>query len=132
MKEEIQACNTDTCSVPAKSETESSKTWVRPYYESERNDEAFRLKVYVPGSNKSGVKLSVNEGVINLTAERSDAPSENWKPITRELKRADYKLDVRIPEKVDVESISATVENGILSLVLPIREAAKPRVIEVE
>jgi len=128
MKNEIQSCSNDTCTI----ENSEQKSWVRPHYELERNDEAFRLRVYVPGTGKSGVKLSVSEGILSLTAERSDSVPEGWKPLSRELSRDDYKLEVRVPQKVDVSTISANIENGILSLSLPISEAAKPRVIEVE
>jgi HSP20 family protein len=104
---------------------------VRPHYEIDRNDDAFRLRVYIPGSNKSGVSISVDAGVLKLDAVRKDLPSENWKPLSREIVRRDYQLEVRIPEKVDVGAIGASVEDGVLLLTLPIREAAKPRSIEI-
>ena len=44
----------------------------------------------------------------------------------------DYRLEAQVPEKVDVNRIGATVQDGILLLTLPIREAAKPRVIEID
>lgn len=128
MSNELTNCKTDTCCTVEKP---ASNQVARPYYELDRNEDAFRLRVYVPGANKTGVSISVDSGVLKLTARRSDKPGEGWKPLSREISRRDYQLEVRIPEKVDVEAIKASVEDGILLLTLPIREAAKPRSIEV-
>ncbi len=128
MNNEVSTCKPE-CTVPAA--TESSEAWARPHYEADRDSETYRLRVYVPGSNKSNVNLSVEEGLLTVNAKRSDTPDENWKPLSLELSRRDYRLEVRIPEKVDVSAIGAKVEDGILLLTLPIREADKPRSIEI-
>ncbi len=130
MNDELSTCKDDTCCAPHTAETET-ETWVRPHYELDRSDEAFRLRVYIPGSAKSDVDISVDSGMLTLKAKRSDAPAENWKPISRELARNPYQLEVKLPEKVDAAKIGAEVENGILLLTLPIRDADKPRSIEV-
>jgi len=130
MNNELTTCKDESCCTPESVGVEK-RAWVRPHYEFDRNDEAFRLRVYVPGANKSSVSLSVEAGILKLTAARADAPSPEWKPLSRELVRSDYRLEVRIPEKVDVAAIEASVENGILLLTLPIREADKPHTIAV-
>ena len=131
MNNELSNCQTETCCTPKEAGNTGTRQWVRPHYELDRNQEAFRLRVYVPGANKSGVGISVDAGILKLTARRGDRPSDNWKPLSREISRHDYQLEVRIPEKVDVGAIKASVEDGILQLTLPLREAAKPRSIEV-
>ena len=131
MNDELANCNTETCCTPEGAASTESRAVVRPHYELDRNQDAFRLRVYVPGANKSGVSLTVDAGVLKLSASRSDRPSDEWKPLSREISRRDYQLEVRIPEKVDVNAIKASVEDGILLLTLPIREAAKPRSIDV-
>ena len=132
MKEELSTtCKDDTCCSPAVATADTTQESVRPHYEVERSDEGFRLRVYVPGSNKSDVDVSIDSGLLKLHAKRSDTPAEGWKPLRRELRRHDYRLEVRVPEKVDVGNISAAVEDGILLLTLPIREEEKPRSIEV-
>ena len=130
MNNELSNCQTDTCYTTEKSAR--AEGVVRPHYEVDRNDDGFRLRVYVPGANKTGVSISVDSGLLKLTAKRSDKPSDEWKPITREISRRDYHLEVRVPEKVDVDQINASVEDGILVLTLPIAAAAKPRSIEVK
>ena len=124
MSNELTTCKEDTC-------TTSEQTSVRPHYELDRNDEAFRINVYIPGSSKTDVNLSINEGTLSIQAKRGDAPSGDWKPLRRELRYDSYRLDVKLPEKVDAAKIGAKVEDGILALTLPIREADKPRNIEI-
>lgn len=130
MNNELTTCKDESCCTPETAVAEQH-TWARPHYELDRNDEAFRMRVYVPGCNKSSVDLSVDAGILKLTAKRADVPSADWKPISRELARRDYRLEVRVPETVDVAAINATVADGILLLTLPISEAEKPRSIEV-
>ncbi|MFT4546373.1 MAG: HSP20 family protein [Verrucomicrobiales bacterium] len=132
MNNETSTCIEETCcSTPANTENVTSEAWVRPHYEIDRNEEAFRLRVYVPGCNKSSVHLTVENDLLTLNATRNDQPDKSWKPLRRELNRSNYRLEVRVPEKVDPSAIGANVEDGILHLTLPIREAEKPRAIEV-
>ena len=130
MNNELSTCKDDTCCAPQTAQTET-ENWVRPHYELDRNDEAFRLRVYIPGSAKSDVDISVDSGLLTLKAKRGDVPGDDWKPISRELARNPYQLEVKLPETVDISKIGAKVEDGILRLTLPIREADKPRSIEV-
>lgn len=133
MSNELSTCKDDTCCIPQQSTTTSTtdEIWVRPPYELDRNEEAFRVKVYVPGAAKSDVNISVDGGSLTVTASRSDRPNDDWKPIHRELSNNSYRLEVKLPDQVDVTKIGASVEDGILDLTLPIREADKPRNIEV-
>ena len=130
MNNELSTCKDETCR-PAQTTKPRAERWVRPHYELDRNDEAFRLRVYIPGSAKSDVEISVDAALLTVRARRSDGPGDNWKPISRELSRHPYQLEVKLPEKVDVAKIGAKVEHGILHLTLPVREADKPRSIEV-
>ena len=130
MNNEVATCKEETCCSPQTGQT-TTDSWVRPHYELDHNDEAFRLRIYIPGSAKSDVEISVDSGLLTLKAKRSDCPRENWKPLSRELSRNPYQIEVKLPDKVDVSKIGAQVDIGILLLTLPIREANKPRSIEV-
>lgn len=116
--------------VPAVERAE--KPSVRPDYRSERREDGYHVEVVVPGVPKSGVSVSVEDGVLTVEGVRADSVPESWRPIRVELGKPDYRLKLKLSDEIDPDGIRASVEAGVLSLELPIREAVKPRVIEIQ
>ena len=64
-------------------------------------------------------------------AERSVPTGEGVKWITREREGASFLRQLSLGQGVDTEHISATYDNGVLSVTIPVSERAKSRKIEV-
>ncbi|MEM8955155.1 MAG: Hsp20/alpha crystallin family protein [Verrucomicrobiota bacterium] len=127
MSEEIT--KSGCCDVPAvKAESVST---VKPYYTVKQGDDAFELGVVMPGVAKGDVRVAVEDDVLTVAGARVTSVPEGWRPLHSELSQSDYKLELRLNVDVDEAGISAKLEDGILSLRLPLSEAAKPREIEV-
>ena len=106
--------------------------WRRPQYEVREEQEAFTVRVRVPGVRRDGVDISVEGDLLHLTATRHDAAPEGWRPLRRELPRGNYKLQLRLNVPVNEDGITARVSHGILELTLPKADEIKPRRISVE
>jgi HSP20 family protein len=106
-------------------------TYVKPQYTVKEGEDAFELGVVMPGVAKSDVHVAVEDDVLAVTGVRANSLPEGWKPLYNELSQSDYKLELRLNVDVDEDRISAKLEDGILSLRLPLSETAKPRTIEV-
>lgn len=106
--------------------------FVRPVFVTEQDQDAHRLQVHMPGVNRQGVDISLVEDQLEIIGRRQNTPPENWRPIFRESEDLDYRLRVRLNVRVDTDKIEAFVEDGMLTLTLPIQEEAKPRTIEVK
>ncbi|MEM7144072.1 MAG: Hsp20/alpha crystallin family protein [Verrucomicrobiota bacterium] len=117
------------CDVPA-AKCGSAST-VKPYYTVKQGEDAFELGVVMPGVAKGDVRVSVEDDVLTVAGVRGVSVPEGWRPLHSELSRSDYELELRLNVDVDEDGISAKLEDGILSLRLPLSEAAKPREIEV-
>ena len=106
--------------------------WRKPRFTSQVVENGYHVKVNVPGVQKSDLKISLEEDVLTLEAKRTDHVPSGWKPLTTEVPTADYRLQLRLQVPIHTEGITANLTNGVLDLFLPLSEAAKPRVIEVQ
>jgi len=106
--------------------------YLRPHYDIAQNQEAYTVRVYIPGVNKEGVNITVDKDTLAIEARRSGVGGENWKPRYREIPEADYRLRLDLNVPVDDGNISARTENGVLTITLPVAEEAKPRKIEID
>ena len=125
-------CTAKDCRAPESNGAEAVSHRVKPDYRVSRDGHAFTVRVFLPGVGKDAVNLSVDGHVLTIEAERSDRVDPGWKPVFEERDRSGYLLQLKLSPEVDGEGITAGVENGVLTLVLPVAEAAKPRTIPVE
>jgi HSP20 family protein len=89
---------------------------VDPQIDVIRTDEGFEVEIPVAGFKTDQIEIVVKENILTLTGK-----SER-RAFTRSLK---------LPDDVDTQSIEATVDNGLLSLVLKRHPEAQPRRIEI-
>lgn len=94
-------------------------------YELYEEDGEFLLTVEMPGVDPSEIDITWNDGVLNLAAEHEDE--------TRD-RRKTYHRRSRVPKAVDDEDITASYNNGILQVHLPVETGATVtgRRIEIE
>jgi HSP20 family protein len=117
-----------TCTPATSGVTESLR---KPLYNVTRNAEAYEVRVELPGVPKSGVKLDLEENILTVRGERSSTVPEGLKVLHRELSPVGYLLRLRLNTPVNEEQMTAKLEDGVLTLSLPIKEVAKPRQIPV-
>ncbi len=125
------ACTANECQPAEKNGAEAVSHRVKPAYRVSRDEHAFSVRVYLPGVAREAVTLSVDNRLLTIEAERGDNVNADWKPVFEERDRSGYLLQLKLSPEVDSANIKASVENGVLTLVLPVAEAAKPRTIEV-
>jgi HSP20 family protein len=107
-------------------------TWRRPRYDVLENDEAFEVKVSMPGVTRDGVTISVEGESLHITGTRLHEAPHGWRPLRCELPEGDYRLNLRLNVAIKEAKIRAHVENGVLDLMLPKADEIKPRKIEVD
>ncbi|MEZ4950857.1 MAG: Hsp20/alpha crystallin family protein [Saprospiraceae bacterium] len=101
------------------------------------DNDAFQLQLAAPGFAKENFSLNVEKDIltIELKSEKKSEEGEKLEYKVREFYYTDFKKSFTLPETVDVDKISAVYENGILNVVLPKKEEAKPqppRTIEID
>jgi HSP20 family protein len=81
------------------------------------------LKTVLAGFSKEEVTISINKSTLKITAKHTK--KDTW------LKE-EYNKSYIIPEKVDTDKISVTLENGILTIILPYQEKEQSKTITIK
>jgi HSP20 family protein len=121
-------CSPRTCTPATSGVTESVR---KPLYNVNGRAEAYEVRVELPGVPKSGVKLDLEENILTIRGERNTTLPEGMKALHRELSPLSYLLRLRLNTPVVEDQMSAKLEDGVLTVRLPLKEVAKPRQIPV-
>ncbi len=89
-----------------------------------------RLSMDMPGVARDGIEVSVEKNELTIVG-RSARKEAEGAYLVRERRRGEYRKRFIIDETVDRDRIEASMANGVLSLTLNLKEAAKPRKIEI-
>ncbi len=95
-----------------------------------RNDEVV-LRFDVPGIDPESIEVTVDRGVLTVSARRAEEYAEGENPFIRERVMGSFSRRVSLADTVDAEKIDATYANGVLSVRLPLLEKAQPRKVEI-
>lgn len=93
--------------------------------------EHYILDADLPGIDPGSVDVDVDGQLLTIRAQRTAATREGAKWLVQERPTGTYLRQFSLGEGVDTERISASYDNGVLSVVIPISEKAKPRKIEI-
>jgi len=96
-----------------------------------RRDGEVVLRFDVPGVDAEKIDVTVDRGVLSVSATREEAKTEGDEQIVRERHYGSFTRRVRLSDNLDADAIEASHADGVLELRIPVREAAKPRKIEV-
>ena len=109
--------------------TREGVMWV-PQVDIIEEKEVITLRADLPGVKRENVDIDVREGVLSLTATLASTP-ENWQPLYGEYQLGGYSRRFTLGEKLDPSKITANMQDGVLTLVLPKAEQHKPRKIQI-
>jgi HSP20 family protein len=94
-------------------------------------DDHFVLTADLPGVDPGSVDVSVDDGTLTLTARRTARSEDAVQWLANERFFGTYRRQVSLGEGIDSAAISATYDNGVLTITIPLAERAKPRRIQV-
>jgi HSP20 family protein len=112
--------------------TRSLRTFT-PAVDLHETDDFYLISVDLPGIAQKDVKIDVQNGRLSVSGERSSEVSQEeglFKRFERSYGR--FERSFQLPQDVDDNKIQARMENGVLEIMVPKAEVAKPRSIQVE
>jgi HSP20 family protein len=96
-----------------------------------REGDRYILNADMPGIDPGSVDVDVDGQLLTIRAQRTAATAEGAKWLAQERPSGSYLRQFSLGDGVDPEQISAHYDNGVLSVILPVSERAKPRKIEI-
>ena len=94
--------------------------------------ENYYIRASLPGFRKEEIGLEVKDGVLEINASfdrNEDESSEQYH--RRERKFGNFSRKIRMPEGTDETTVTATLDNGVLTVVVPQPTAVQPTKINV-
>ncbi|GAA0575897.1 Hsp20/alpha crystallin family protein [Paractinoplanes ferrugineus] len=96
-----------------------------------RSGDHFVLHCDLAGVDPGSVHVGVDNRVLTIRAERSPRPDEDLQWIRRERLTGTFERRITVGDGLNLDDISATWQDGVLTITIPVAEAAKPRSIPI-
>jgi HSP20 family protein len=96
-------------------------------------DDAFHLRLDVPGMSKDDISINLQNGALTVSGERTSERTEEGEEYVR-VERAfgTFHRTFRLPDAVDRDNIEAVYEDGVLTINVPKTEESTRRQIEIQ
>jgi HSP20 family protein len=113
------------------SEPRTGRPW-SPAVDILESEDALILKADLPDVKTEDIDVRVENQTLTLRGHRRFEKDDNAKGYHRiERSYGDFVRSFALPSIVDTEKVNADYKNGVLTITIPKREAAKPRQVKV-
>ncbi len=96
-----------------------------------RRGDQFVVEFDLLGVDGDSIELTVERNVVTVSAERRFDRHEGDEVIVSERPQGTYSRQIFLGDTLDADNIQANYESGVLTLTIPVAEAAKPRRVPV-
>lgn len=93
--------------------------------------DSYKLRVPVPGLTKDDIKVTVDDGVLQIQGEHKEAESDNDDDEQWASFFGYYNTSVLLPDDAKVDEIRAELKDGVLTVFIPRTESTKKNVREI-
>ena len=107
-----------------------SEQFIAPAASVTENVDGYTLQVEMPGVNKEGLEISIENNELTIIGRRS-MPAVEGSLIHRESRPENFRRAFELDPSIDTGKIVARIDQGIATLTLPKAEQVKPRKIAV-
>ncbi|MDB9741223.1 Hsp20/alpha crystallin family protein [Akkermansiaceae bacterium] len=98
---------------------------VAPRSKYNKTESAIEVKILLPGVNKEDIQLNVEEGFIEVTANRTSSAKQEWNLISNKKEAEQYQLKFPVQADYDANAANAKFIDNVLHFSLPAREKKK-------
>jgi HSP20 family protein len=102
-----------------------------PHTDIFETEQALTIVAEMPGVEKAKVEISIEDGVLTIQGQIDFSKYQDLRPVYTEYSVGHYRRSFSVSSRIDQGRISAEMSDGVLTLVLPKAEEAKPRRIAI-
>ncbi len=96
-----------------------------------RDGDTFFIHFDLPGVDPSTIDLTVEKNVLTVRAERGASWGADAELIVAERPQGSFSRQIFLAETLDSDRIEASYDAGVLTVRIPVAEAAKPRRVSI-
>ena len=96
-----------------------------------RGKDEVQIRFDLPGVDAESIDVTVDRGVLTVSAKRTEETAEDEKLITRERVTGSFTRRLSLGDTLDSDKIEAAFAEGVLTVRLPLLAAAQPRKVEI-
>lgn len=111
-------------------ERQPEQPFVAPPVDVFENQDGLLLRADLPGVTKADVSVHFHDNELVITGKRRKSPEGD--ALHRGIRHNDFRRAFTLHQNVDVDSIEAKIQHGVLTVFLPKAEAVRPRQIEIQ
>ena len=95
------------------------------------DNDAFTIKALLPGVSADDLDIQIVNEIVTLSGELKSDREEGANYLLAEIPGGKFHRVITLPVPLNAANVEANLENGVLTLVIPKAEEAKPRTIKV-
>lgn len=95
-------------------------------------DQEVTVIAEMPGVTAGGIEVTLEDDVLTIKGKKEAEEHPNARILLQEYESGSYQRRFTVAETIDQDKIRASLNNGLLKVILPKTEPAKPRKIEVQ
>lgn len=97
-----------------------------------RDGDNYMVAVDLPGVDPASIDIDVDDRTLTIRAERAAKVSQEVQWLSRERAMGTFARQLTLGHGLATDQITAECTDGVLTLTIPVAEAAKPRKVEVK
>ena len=126
-----QAADRFTRVIPSSVKVNTDRSWAVPLDVVE-DDGHIVVKASLPGLQVDDIDVTIEDGVLTITAETStESEDNNENYLVRERRSGKFRRALRLPKTADADKADPKFEHGVLTITLPKLEEAKPKRLSI-
>jgi HSP20 family protein len=98
-----------------------------------QDEQGYHIQALLPGVNPENVELSVQQNTLTIQGQFQPAtkPDQQVNWLLQEIGYGSFERSITFPQEIDVDRITTSYEQGVLTISVPISEAGRPKKISI-
>ncbi|RMI14410.1 Hsp20/alpha crystallin family protein [Cellulomonas triticagri] len=96
-----------------------------------RSGDHYVLHVDLPGADPGSIDVNVEDRTLTIRAQRTARAEDGVQWLAKERPTGTYARQLTVGRGLDLDAVSASYADGVLTLTIPVADEARPRRIEV-
>jgi HSP20 family protein len=132
LREAVNRLFEDSFIWPGRLEAFTGRTFPVDVYET-KDQQGYVVEASLPGAKPEDISITAIGDTLTISyATKGEEKVEKPNYVRRERYEGELRRTISLPTQIDPEKVQATYEHGVLKLVVPKVEAAKPKQISVK